>query len=390
MIKVPTRFSSEFIEEYYNIVSDIVFINKIDDCKDQSFEYSEFILYLSQNFYKIICSEFDELLEILVEINHRFPVITECYNPKVFFKDSNLNQISTIVEITTIFLRGDDNFARISSLKDAAINESLVLNESLRSYFFEVYINELIDSRDAQSIKSACKKIIDLLKNGSIDVDLIPEWVGELKDIISYNIIPGEILCTLGDELSLDFCPMCNESQVGHIWDGNRIYRQALDHFLPKSKYPIFSLSIYNLIPCCNTCNSLFKRDKDTLNPLHANPYVKGSDDYAFFDIENLVVPMLYNKESGSRVKFIATDTELDNNIKLFKLVGVYNKRATKNVIINLISLFEDYHNEWHNSMSYEDFLTKIIGYDSSKLPYEMVYGKFKMDLVGFMEKINY
>jgi hypothetical protein len=37
--------------------------------------------------------------------------------------------------------------------------------------------------------------------------------------------------------------------------------------------------------------------------------------------------------------------------------------------------------------MTYEEFLVDIVDYDSSKLPYEIIYGKFKMDLLDFMEK---
>ena len=89
----------------------------------------------------------------------------------------------------------------------------------------------------------------------------MPEWIGKLSDIFSYDNIPPYILTELATDIALDYCPMCNESKVGNIIDEDRTYRPALDHFLPKSKYPHFSLSIYNLIPTCHTCNSTFKRD---------------------------------------------------------------------------------------------------------------------------------
>jgi hypothetical protein len=64
MIKVPTKFSPEFIEEYYNIVSDMVFLNKINEYNDETAEYREFKYYLSQNFLKIITASFNELLDV--------------------------------------------------------------------------------------------------------------------------------------------------------------------------------------------------------------------------------------------------------------------------------------------------------------------------------------
>lgn len=41
-----------------------------------------------------------------------------------------------------------------------------------------------------------------------------------------------------------DFCPYC----------GIGAPRQ-FDHYLPKEKYPEFSVHAYNLVPCCGTCN---------------------------------------------------------------------------------------------------------------------------------------
>ncbi|MBN5381169.1 hypothetical protein JY548_01680 [Serratia marcescens] len=389
MIKVPTRFSSEFVEEYYGIVSDMVFLNKVNEYGNDSEEYREFMFYLSKNFCKIITADFNELLDILTDINNLFPVISEYYNPKHFFQGIDLNQIPSTVEIISIYLRGDDNLNRICELKSDAIREISFVNGNLQSHFVGFYISKLNDSNDARSIKSCCKKIHAALNDGNIDLEVMPEWVRMLRNIMSYESMPSEILRKIGDELALDYCPMCNESHVGNITDDNKVYRQALDHFLPKSKYPIFSLSIYNLIPCCNTCNSLFKRDKDTLYPLHANPYFQGADEYVIFDIEKLTSAMLYGNEAGSRVKFIATNTAVDNNIKLFKLLGVYNKRATKAEIFRLMALFKSYYENWRAFMTYDEFLINVVNYDRSKLPYEIIYGKFKMDLLGFMEEVN-
>lgn len=40
-------------------------------------------------------------------------------------------------------------------------------------------------------------------------------------------------------------CPFCEFGQVA-----------TLDHYLPKLKFPIFSILPYNLVPCCRDCNS--------------------------------------------------------------------------------------------------------------------------------------
>src|SRR5690606_32118753 len=36
----------------------------------------------------------------------------------------------------------------------------------------------------------------------------------------------------------------------------------TLDHLLPQSEYPYLSLSLFNLVPSCYSCNSKLKNDK--------------------------------------------------------------------------------------------------------------------------------
>lgn len=44
---------------------------------------------------------------------------------------------------------------------------------------------------------------------------------------------------------SLGRCPYCGINQV-----------KTLDHFLPKSQWPLFAVAPYNLVPCCRDCNN--------------------------------------------------------------------------------------------------------------------------------------
>ena len=59
-------------------------------------------------------------------------------------------------------------------------------------------------------------------------------------------------------------CPFCG---FGHIY--------TLDHYLPKSHFPIFSILPYNLVPCCRDCNAkkgsnyAMSVDLQTLHPYY-------------------------------------------------------------------------------------------------------------------------
>jgi hypothetical protein len=77
-------------------------------------------------------------------------------------------------------------------------------------------------------------------------------------------------------------CPFC--ADLGHA--------KTLDHYLPKSVFPVYSVLPLNLIPCCRDCNSGKNSSFSHLvseQTLH--PYL---DDHRFFDqrwLEAEIVP---------------------------------------------------------------------------------------------------
>lgn len=68
--------------------------------------------------------------------------------------------------------------------------------------------------------------------------------------------------------LGLRVCPYCNRNHIGYIKGAKKSIHQ-LDHYYPKSRFPILALSFYNLIPCCAACN----RMKLDVVPTFPNPY---------------------------------------------------------------------------------------------------------------------
>ena len=72
----------------------------------------------------------------------------------------------------------------------------------------------------------------------------------------------------LTGKLDLWVCPYCNHNYTLTVNEGGKGFRPDFDHFLPKSKYPLFALSFFNLIPSCTTCNKV-KGDKEIFH----NPY---------------------------------------------------------------------------------------------------------------------
>lgn len=110
--------------------------------------------------------------------------------------------------------------------------------------------------------------------------------------------------------LGVRYCPYCNAETVGNMSfkeaDGSVFTHQsALDHILPKADYPLLSLSLYNLVPCCPRCNSSFKGSADVLNEFKGgvlprlNPYIENIHDYVAFDYAPKSVRELFPEKDG-------------------------------------------------------------------------------------------
>lgn len=100
-------------------------------------------------------------------------------------------------------------------------------------------------------------------------LDAINQVIGVKYD---YDLIPTEIRRALARELDISVCPYCNQNYVYSLsrdYTETKQYLGDLDHILPKSIYRLYSLSFWNLILVCKTCNQSFKGAdiKALLNP---------------------------------------------------------------------------------------------------------------------------
>jgi hypothetical protein len=64
----------------------------------------------------------------------------------------------------------------------------------------------------------------------------------------------------LAHALGMNTCCYCNRQFTFTYESADGNTRPTFDHFLKKSTYPFFSLSLFNLIPSCKICNSDLKK----------------------------------------------------------------------------------------------------------------------------------
>lgn len=127
-------------------------------------------------------------------------------------------------------------------------------------------------------------------------------------------------------KINIDTCPYCNRNYIYVLSKKGKV-KPEIDHFLPKSKYPYFGISFFNLIPSCQTCNG--KAAKGELDPYDENmisPYEIEHNDFEFsYKLISIDVLSPLNGKSGVSVS-INKNAKIDGNNKVFKLSKLYSK----------------------------------------------------------------
>jgi hypothetical protein len=127
----------------------------------------------------------------------------------------------------------------------------------------------------------------------------------------------------LCDSLSFKTCPYCNLSYEITEWEsGNGKIRPALDHFFDRSRYPLFAISLGNLVPSCHHCNSTFKGTEDFFNNGHLNPLVDSEKIRILLDVD--IVKARYDLKqfatANIRLNFDGDSAKESNTVKTFDL----------------------------------------------------------------------
>ena len=102
----------------------------------------------------------------------------------------------------------------------------------------------------------------------------------------------------LAKKLNIRTCLYCNRNYTLTVIKGirttDKITRPEFDHYFDKGENPLLSLSIYNIIPSCKTCNSSLKgRIKFKLNQ-NVHPYIDNvinEYEYKFvpYDVQSII-----------------------------------------------------------------------------------------------------
>ena len=138
----------------------------------------------------------------------------------------------------------------------------------------------------------------------------------------------------LVERLHVPICPYCNRQYIHTVYVGSeKRYLGDLDHILPKSIYPLFSLSLWNLVPSCKACNQSLKRNDPAAL---LNPNLRGFNGECIMELRYRDAESIAGLGSGPiDLKWTvqpetdeAVGAQMENNLSVFHLNQIYRHHA--------------------------------------------------------------
>lgn len=253
--------------------------------------------------------------------------------------------------------------------------------------------NTKIEVKFEDLILADCDKLRELSKMAQNDDKLKEDFINLYAKFAKNDFAKKHI-----QNLGVKVCPYCNRNYVVNFEKNGKLERTAeFDHFYPKEKeqYPYFAVCIYNLIPCCHTCN----HRKSNLSKKILNPFKESFNDKVKITF-NPISHKLYHDEKEIRLEFISNDDKAKNHIDIFNLKRLY--RQHKDLVVELIQkayIYNDSHldellHKYEGKLfkNKEDLIRLIIGVDYcdeniNKRPFNKLMKDIADDLDLFGER---
>ena len=286
-----------------------------------------------------------------------------------------------------------------------------------KKYLSELFLNFLKDHK--HNIISGLPGDLILLNKSYDSLNLTISEKELIKDFFlntGYKNFQKNYSKYFLDLIGIDTCVYCNRNYTINLTKTHA--RAELDHWFPKTQFPLFALSFYNLIPSCHSCNHIKGNGDKIIKSIFLNnenateieiknwwndealtklihPYIKEDSEgfnFDFFyekDIDNLKI------ETRCFKKSIKTNKTLEFN----QIKNIYNSHS-ENELRDLVNLRYKYSNNYIKILTEDTFKNLKI---SKEEIYRMVFGieieeenyhrrpfsKFKKDIIDELLRID-
>lgn len=130
-------------------------------------------------------------------------------------------------------------------------------------------------------------------------------------------------------------CPYCQQAFAFTLVVQNKVktggvsrrgFRPTLDHYFPKSEYPYLGLSLYNLVPACQTCNSSLKSTTNFYKEKHLHP-LRDEECLRFELKPKGYIRYLQRSTAGLGLKVVNDDAKMSSQANASIETFLLNKR---------------------------------------------------------------
>lgn len=136
-------------------------------------------------------------------------------------------------------------------------NEKAKLTTTQKAYLKELSSRlPVLVYAKPNKLKSLEKSFLKLPKNKAGEK---VSFKDKVLNLLNYDGLRGGFFPIYFNDLGIKSCVYCNSQLTVCVENSKKkkVARFQLDHYIPKTKYPFLSVSLYNLYPVCASCNLL-------------------------------------------------------------------------------------------------------------------------------------
>lgn len=231
----------------------------------------------------------------------------------------------------------------VTNEKAKQLLEKIRDNEGFRHSLIIANPLELEEHKDSTNFEVLNEESAEWKNKGKNNNELL---LKKLEDLLAYNVFrKHKNAIWLAKHLNIRSCLYCNaqstltvdvqkDEDTGKLYGSQKALFQ-FDHFFPKSKYPLLSLSFYNLIPSCASCNQGKSAEATSLKE-HFHPYYHRLLPIKFqVEPSTAITVVMEGLRSFSALKIQAASynayqnpntPDIQEHLKLFRLKSIYEE----------------------------------------------------------------
>lgn len=312
----------------------------------------------------------------------------------------HINKVKSVQD----FFKSEINKQRTSALQELQAINATIFNQAEQTYLNNVItqFQDISFLTKTPSEIETIKGVVGLLPANSLFVTVSgkrkpakKQLTHYIQDALNYTSYRNKFYPKYFSKIGIKSCVYCNAQLTVAITKKNHEIdaRFEVDHHYPKSKFPFLSISLFNLYPCCSSCNK--RKSSTPVNFLlyTDNPSKLSKSKYNFEITKASECAYLVTKDAESiEILFKDLSTPITGHQSLQNAFSIKEIHDTqKDIIAELIIKNQIYNESFKDilqksfsklSLSQNDFDRVIVGnYTRDKDIHKRPFSKLTMDI---------